>query len=250
MNRTRFFALLAGGAAATIAAVPAFANDETKPAKQEKLAKVERLQIRQDAEERVKELAQRVRGSIGQGTVKSLDANARTFVVTTPRGDVTVSTDASTTYHQGREQSLSFASLQVGQRVVVQTDRPDKPARPARSAGTPTPGATPTVAPTATPSSSTLLARRIIILPEPKPRQQRTVTVGAVSNVSIAANGTGSFTVTPTGAAAVNFVADANTVYALKGVSAFANGQTARVVSVKNDAGANLAQQVRVPAGA
>jgi hypothetical protein len=157
-------------------------------------------------------------------------------VLTTRGGDVTVTTDNNTTYHQGRN-TLGFNDLKVGQRVVVQVS---VPAASGSSAPTPTPGPT------------RVLARRVIVQPDRPVRPQRTVTVGSTSNVNIAANGTGSFSVTPVtpaGAAAVSFVVDADTVYILKGVIAFANGQRARVVSVKNDAGQNVARQVRVPAG-
>jgi hypothetical protein len=245
MNRMRFFGLLAAAGATSLAAVPVFAEDGAKEKGVEKALTASDKRS-EAAKQKLQELAQRVKERVGQGEIKSIDAGAKTFVLTSRQGDVTVTTDANTTYHQGRAQNLGFGDLKVGQRVVVQVDKPDKPAATGTPSATVTPGATATAVPTR------ILARRIVILPEPKPRQQRTVTVGSTSNVSIAANGTGSFSVTPVtpaGAPAVSFVVDADTVYTLKGVSAFANGQRVRVVSVKNDAGQNLAKQVRVPAG-
>ena len=240
MNRSRLFGLLAAAGVTSLAAVPVFADDDKKAEKQE--AREQRREIGQQAKERIEQLAQRVRVRAGLGEIKSIDANAKTFVLTTRQGDVTVTTDNSTTYHQGRD-TLSFNDLKVGQRAVVQVNRP-------AASGTPSPTATPGATPT--PGQTRVLARRVMILPERKERRRRTVTVGSTSNVNIAANGTGSFSVTPVtpaGASAVSFVVDADTVYTLKGVSAFANGQRARVVSVKNDAGQNVARQVRVPAG-
>ena len=84
------------------------------------------------------------------------------------------------------------------------------------------------------------------------PRSYAATAIGEIGHAmrGVAARaGLDSRPVTPAGAPAVSFVVDAYTVYTLKGVSAFANGQRARVVSVKNDAGQNLAKQVRVPAG-
>ena len=245
MNRMRFFGLLAAAGATSLAAVPVFAQDGAKEKGVEKALNASDKRG-ETAKQKLQELAQRVKTRAGQGEIKSIDAGAKTFVLTSRQGDVTVTTDTNTTYHQGRAQSLAFGDLKVGQRVVVQVDKPEKPAAAGTPSATVTPGATATAVPTR------ILARRIVILPEPKARQQRTVTVGSTSNVTIAANGTGSFSVTPVtpaGAPAVSFVVDADTVYTLKGVSAFANGQRARVVSVKNDAGQNLAKQVRVPAG-
>lgn len=234
MNRTRFFTLLAGGAAATIVAVPAFAEDGKEGKERAELAAKDSRS--ENAKQKLEELAQRIKARVGQGTVKSVDTVAKSFVLTTKQGDVTVTTDSSTTYHQGRSQTLTIDDVKVGSHVVVQADRPAA-------------GATATPAPT--PAAATLLARRIVILPEKKERPQRTVTVGTTGSVSVAANGTGSFTltpVTPAGASAVTFSVDADTVYTLKGTPAFANGQRARVVSIKNDAGQNLARQIQVPA--
>ena len=233
MNRFRFFGLLAAAGATTLAAVPVFAEDGEKEKGIEKaLGAADKRSA--TAKEKLEQLAQRVKLRAVQGTVDTV--NGATFVVASKQGNVTVTTNADTTYHGPGRNSASLASVVKGARVVVQADRP-------AASGTPAAGSTPT---------PTLLARRVIILPEPKPRQQRTVTVGSTGNVNIAANGTGSFSVTPVtpaGAPAVSFVVDADTVYTLKGLPSFTSGQRARVVSVKNDRNENLAKQVRVPAG-
>ena len=248
MNRMRFFGLLAAAGATSLAAVPVFAEDGEKEKGIEKALSASDKRSA-TAKEKLQKLAQRVKARAGQGEIKSIDTGAKTFVLTTRQGDVTVTTDSNTSYHQGRN-TLAFGDLKVGQRVVVQVNKPDKPAATSTPSATATPGATATATATAVPTR--ILARRVVILPERTERPQRTVTVGSVTNLNVAANGTGSFTlnpVTPAGAPAVSFVVDADTVYTLKGVTAFANGQRARVVSVKNDAGQNVARQVRVPAG-
>jgi hypothetical protein len=229
MNRSHFFGLLAGAAAATLAAVPAFAEDGEKGLQKALTASDER---RANAKEKLQELAQRVKEAklrAIQGTVESV--TGATFVVATKQGNVTVTTNADTTYHGPGRDRASLASVVKGAHIVAQADR---------------------AAANATPTPATLLARRIVILPARKERPQRMVTVGSVTNLTIASDGKGSFTlnpVTPAGSPAVTFVVDADTVYTLKGIIAFANGQRARVVSVKNDGGQNVARQVRVPAG-
>src|SRR5688572_4245274 len=120
MNRLRFFGLLAAAGVTSLAAVPAFAEDGEKGVQKALGASDKRSA---NAKEKLQELAQRVKARVGQGEIKSLDAGAKTFVLTTRQGAATVTTDASTTYHQGREKDLSFADLKVGQRVVVQVER-------------------------------------------------------------------------------------------------------------------------------
>src|SRR5687768_3772851 len=107
MNRNRFFGLLAGAAAATAVAVPAFADDGAEKAdKAAKLEKALKGPQGEDAKRKIQELAQRIKARVGQGEVKSVNATAKSFVLTTKAGDVTVTTDANTTYHQGKERSL------------------------------------------------------------------------------------------------------------------------------------------------
>ena len=229
MNRSHLLGLLAGAAAATVAAVPAFAEEksEKKPEKPEAAEK--------RAEAALSALAKR-HGA--EGTVKSVDADKKSFVLTTKQGDLTVTTNADTKYRAPHEEHPTFASIKKDQRVAVQGERPN---------------------------DTTLLASHVNILPTKEELEQRReelkkkrdeehakrmVTVGTTSNVSTGADGKGGFSVTPEGGSAVTFVVNADTVYTLRGVSALANGQRARVVSTKNDAGQNVARTVHVPAPA
>lgn len=221
MNRSHLLGLLAGAAAATVAAVPAFAEEKKPETAIEK------------AKEALEALAKR-HGA--EGTVKSVDADKKSFVLTTKQGDVTVTTNADTKYHAPKHKDASFASVKKDQRVAVQGERPN---------------------------DATLLAAHVNILPTKeeleaqreelkKKREEaadkRLVTTGVISNLSIGTDGKGGFSVTPQGGSAVAFVVNGDTIYTLKGVPALANGQTARVVSTKNDAGQNVARSVQVPA--
>ena len=223
MNRSRFLThvlrgSLAAGALA-VTAVPAYAQSgKDKGDKSDK------------ANHGAASLAKR-RGAMGTVKSVSASANPQSFVLTTKQGDLTVTTNASTEYHVHGVEKAAFSNLAQGQRVVVTGERPN---------------------------ATTLLARRVRVLKAKDAKERgdkdekgdagRTVTVGAASGVSIAANGTGSFSVTPQGGTAVAFVTTADTEYQLKGVSGLANGQTVRVVSTKNASGQNVALRIRVPA--
>ena len=78
-------------------------------------------------------------------------------------------------------------------------------------------------------------------------RAKRGMHVGSVSNVSIAGDGKGSFKLTPAEGSAIDYVVNADTVYTLKGVPAFANGQRARVISTKMDGDRQVAHRIHVP---
>ena len=226
MKRQNLLGLFAGALAAGLAAAPAFAED--KPDKTEKAEK--------KPENLLAALAKR---HAAQGTIKSLAADKKSFVLTTKQGDLTVTVTAETKYHAPKQESVTFDSLKKDQHVIAQGERPN---------------------------ATTLAAARINLLPTKeelkerlekrkdeveKQRAARLVTTGVLSSVSIAADGKGAFTVTPQGGSGVNVITNADTVYTFKGIaSGLASGQLARVVSVKNDAGQNVARQVHVPARA
>ena len=139
------------------------------------------------------------------GTVKSVDTGARSFVLTTTQGDLTITTDGSTTFRGTGNATATFTSLAANQRVLVTIDRPN---------------------------ATTLLARRVLLLPAQGDRRdrkddQRTVTVGVVSDL---AGDRSSFKVTPTGGTALTVKVTADTWTLLKGTAQLANGVTARVI--------------------
>lgn len=167
-----------------------------------------------------------------KGTIKSVDGDKKSFVLTTRFGDLTVTTDEDTKYHAPGDESVAFAQLATDMTVIAQGERPN---------------------------DTTLLAHRILVKPAKAERERgaeredRTVTIGALSDITKDGSGvvTG-FKVTPTGGTAVTFKVDAETEYTLKGIDEFsdASGKTIRVVSTKNSAGENVVLKVRVPATA
>ena len=159
------------------------------------------------------------------GTIKSIDNGAKSLVVTTKHGDLTITTNADTTFHGPREATATFASLVANQRVLVTGDRPN---------------------------ATTLLAKRIMLLPAQDDRAGRkganqTVTVGVVSDL---AGDRSSLKITPTGGSALTVKITADTSTLLKGTAQLANGVTARVISVKDASGAEVARRIQVPATA
>jgi hypothetical protein len=227
MNRSRFLShLLRGGLAAgalAVTAIPAFAQSGGQGAQGTQGAQGAQGNKPQKGEKGAKVLAKR-RGAMG--TVASVNAGAKSFVLTTKQGDLTVTTDSSTVFKAHDVENASFATLAKDQRVVVTGERPNE---------------------------TTLLAKRVMVLKakekkEPKERGEdarRTVTTGVVSE--LAADGT-TFKVTPAGGTAVAFKVTAETQKTLVGTATFANGVTARVVSAKDASGNNVALRIRVPA--
>jgi hypothetical protein len=236
MKRQSLLGLLAGTVAAGLAAAPTFADDQRPAAAKaaEKLAGKAGAQAEKKTENLLAALAKR---RAAEGTIESIDAGKKSLVIANNQGKLTVTTDDKTKVHLAGKENAAFGDLKVGQRVLAQGERPN---------------------------DTTLAAARIAVLPTKeqieeqrkkrkeeaeKRRAARTVTTGTLSNVSIASDGKGSFTITPQGGSAVNVVTGADTVYTFKGIaSGLANGQRATVVSVKNDAGQNVARQVHVPA--
>jgi|GEM_PF-6922600 len=230
MNRNNFLSgllrtTLAAGALA-VSAAPVFADDD-KNLKKEEGEKKEKKEISSNAAN----AAQKRRAA--NGSIKSVGGSgsaAGSFVLTIKQGDklvdLTVTTDAKTTYRVPDVQNATLAALKADMRVVVTGERPN---------------------------DTTLLARRVQVLKAKKDdkdeKKDRLVISGVASGVSNTA-----LTVTPAapaGSAAVTFVLNAETEYSLTGVIGLANGQIVRVASRKDAAGsANVARQVRVPAKA
>ena len=226
MNRNRFFGLLAAAAAASVAAVPAFAEGPEEKAKNAAAG-----------EKANRGLAALAKRRAVQGTLSKVEGTAPTLTLTLEtKRDATlvVTTNADTKLRGKGHEDGTLADLknQLGARIVAVGER----------------------------DGDKLVAKHLIVRPAKDEKDEkddkdgkdaaakRTVTTGVASNVSIAANGAGTLTVTPQGGSAVTIHVDADTQYHLKGVAGLANGQTVRVASVKNDAGQNVAKQVRVPA--
>ena len=235
MNRQRLLGLLAGSLITAVTAVPAFAEGPSDKVQ----AAVAGAHGQSEAKAN-RGLAAHAKRRAFQGELtKAVDGTAPALSLTleTKRGDTIVVTTTADTKLRGKgHEDLTLAglkSLEPGTRIIAVGER----------------------------DGDELVAKRLIVRPakqdkderEDKDEQdgaaKRTVTTGVASNVSIAADGTGSLTVTPQGGSAVTILVDANTHYQLKGVAGLANGQTVRVASTKNDAGQNVAKQVRVPAG-
>src|SRR5688500_16510433 len=221
MNRNRFFALLAGTAAASFAAVPAFA--EGGPADKAKSAVA--------GEKANRGLAALAKRRAVQGELtKAVEGTAPVLTLTleTKRGDTMVVTTTADTQLRGKgHDDLTLAgltSLKPGTRIIARGER----------------------------DGDKLVAKHIIVRPAKEEKDdkddaaRRTVTVGTLGNIT----STG-FTVTPQGGSAVTFVANADTHYNFKGIVSLAeaNGKSVRVVS-KKDGTNNVALQVRYPAGA
>jgi len=166
-----------------------------------------------------------------KGTIASIDASKKSFVLSTKHGDLTVTTDEKTVYHAPKDEAVTFAMLAKDLRVMVQGERP---------------------------SETALLAQRVNLLPakdaddnktdkdDKREAAGRTVTTGAVSGST---TGGSTFTLTPTGGAAVTYQITADTEITTKGTATFKDGATARVIS-KKDGTANVALKIRVPATA
>jgi len=165
------------------------------------------------------------------GTIASIDATKKSFVLSTKHGDLTVMTDEKTVYHAPKDEVATFGTLAKDLRVMVQGDRPN---------------------------DTTLHAKRVNLLPakdaddnktdkdDKREAAGRTVTAGTVSGYT---TGGTSFTLTPTGGAAVTYQITADTEITTKGTATLMNGATARVIS-KKDSTATVALKIRVPATA
>lgn len=157
-----------------------------------------------------------------KGTIKSLDTSAKSFVLATKAGDLTVTTNAETKYQAAQDgATFTFSSLRVGLAVQVQGDRPNE---------------------------TTLLAKHIrerAPKKEDETEHDRTSTVGVVSDLAADRS---SFKVTPSGGTALTLKITADTVITERGTAVFANGATVRVVSEKDASGNAVALRIRVPA--
>lgn len=232
MNRNRFFAqIVKGGLAAgalAVSATPVFAGDKEKPERVRDAAR-----LKEALEERKPGLAALAKRRAAHGTIKSISGTS--FVLETAAGDLTVTTDAQTTYRLPETQNETFASLATGMRVLVVGERP---------------------------SETTMLARRVQGIPaglrkrddedddEREKKRNRAVVNGAVSELSAVAGGTRTFKVTPSGAdagAPVTITQNEKTVTSLVGFAALANGANVKVAYAK-DGDRNIARRIHVKA--
>jgi hypothetical protein len=149
------------------------------------------------------------------GTVKSIDGNAKSFVLTTNQGDLTITTNGDTKYTEPGNKDAAFADIKVNERVAASGERPN---------------------------ATTLLAKRVHLMRNTK----RTTTTGTITEI---AGDLTSFKLTPTGTStSMTFKIVAQTEIVIHGTAPYATGQTARVVSVKDSSGAEEARRVRIPA--
>ena len=244
MNRQRLLGLLAGSLVTAVMAVPAFAEGPSDNASAKAKAAV--AGARGQSAEKGAEKANRVLAALAkrravQGELTAAKAVSSTVELTleTKRaGKVVVVANADTKLHGKGHDTLTLdgvSKLTAGARIIAQGER----------------------------DGEKLVAKHLIVRPakvekdekdEKDPKEdaakKRTVTTGVVGGITTnTSNVITGFTVTPQGGSAVTYVANADTQYQLKGVAGLAKDQTVRVASVKNDAGQNVAKQVRVSAG-
>lgn len=241
MKRSQFFGLLAGALASTVVAVPAFAEESSgkRPAiaganANHGAASEGRGKRSEAAGERANHGdAAKARRHAVQGALTKVEGTAPALTLTLETkhaGPFLVTTNADTEFRGKDHDDLTLAGLKdpkmIGARIIAQGTR----------------------------DGNKFIAKHVIVRPAKKDHDdkddkgeaaKRTITVGVIGGLPASGAITG-FTVTPQGAAAVTFVANADTEYSLKG-TVLTNGLTVRVAS-KKDGPSNVALKVRVPA--